>query len=118
MKKESDTLRTILWVEPALCERMGKLCMEADPSLPRDQAVFDEEVTFSDGMRMAVQVISPTQPELEPCWTQGVLFDEHGCERGCTEVGERFCGEYSVLCEGMTYTVEVCAGSRSTAPTV
>jgi hypothetical protein len=36
----------------------------------RDECVFDREVEFDDGRRMAIQVIASSEPA-EGCWTQG-----------------------------------------------
>lgn len=66
--------------------------------------LFDREAVFADGHRMAIQVVS--SPD-EPAWTQGVLFDANGAELGCTDVGESFLGEYSVLDGGTRYSVLV-----------
>ena len=85
--------------------RMAKYCREPSPDVARDTAIFDKEHVFPDGTRMAIQVCSTPQPDLEPCWTQGVLFSPTGEELGCTEVGETFAGEYYVG----DYLVEVVA---------
>jgi len=73
----------------------------------RGETLFDEEFVFDDGNRMAVQVVASVEPENEPCWTQGVLFDAAGNELGTTDVGESFLGEYTVSHDGNDYTVVV-----------
>lgn len=75
----------------------------------RDECVFDREVVFDDGCRMAIQAV--VNNDLEGGWTQGVLFSPEGAELGCTDVSERLAGQYSVAVEREngthTYNVEV-----------
>jgi len=75
----------------------------------KGETVFDEEVEFSDGRMMAIQVIGPLEGD-EPCWTQGVLYEKNGgCwhEIACTDVGESLLGEYHLSYSNTEYTVEV-----------
>jgi hypothetical protein len=69
---------------------------QPNSTLPKDEAIFDEEVVFDDGKRMAIQVVTTTNPGEESCWSQGVLFSQSGQELGCTDVGESLLGEYEV----------------------
>lgn len=79
-----------------------------------DEVIFDRETAFPDGMRMAIRVVAPTiDPEHESAWTEGVLFDANGCERGCTEPGESAAGEYTIDCDGSTYTAVVAAAAAA-----
>lgn len=75
----------------------------------RDECVFDREVVFDDGCRMAIQAV--VNNDLEGGWMQGVLFSPEGTELGCTDVGDRLAGEYSVAVDREdgthTYTVDV-----------
>jgi hypothetical protein len=87
--------------------RLDKLCEEPDDDVPKDCAIFDKEVAFPDNKRVAIQVVSSTQPREEPCWTQGVLFSPEGHELGCTDVGETLSGEYILSDSGIDYTVVV-----------
>lgn len=73
----------------------------------KDEPLYDEEFTFADGIRMAVQVCPSTNPDEEECWTQGVLFTPDGVELGCTDVGESFVGDYEIEHNGRWYCVEV-----------
>lgn len=95
-------------------DRLEELCRGPATGCGRDETVFDREVTFDDGCRMAIQVVAPNEPETESCWTQGVLFDKGGAEIGLTEPGEGVGGEYRVETEGGFYTVVVTDGSRTT----
>jgi len=88
-------------------ELMGKWCQEPPGDCGRGEAVFDEEVVFSNGNRMAIQVIASEEPNEEECWTQGVVFDPKGNELGCTDVGESFMGEYHVYDGEDEYVCEV-----------
>ena len=97
----------ILKVKREEAEQYSRLCNEPDASNLKDQVIYDEEVTFANGMRMAIQVISPTEPAKESCWVQGILLDSGGFENGCTEVGESFLGKYEVADEEDTYCVTV-----------
>jgi hypothetical protein len=78
-----------------------------DSSVKKDGCEYDDEVVFADGFRMAIQVCSSTQPSIEPCWTQGVLFDPDGFEVGFTEPGESLLGEYTVQHQDTLYRVVV-----------
>lgn len=75
----------------------------------RDECVFDREVVFEDGRRMAIQVV--TNLDGGGAWTQGVLFGAEGGELGCTEPGDKLAGEYRVDVEEEdgthTYTAKV-----------
>lgn len=99
--------RETMIVEPAEFDLNAQRCREPSADLPRDTAVFDREIPFADGKRMAVQVCTPTDPTAESCWTQGVLYDPTGTELACTEVGESFGGEYQVAYDDQEYVVDV-----------
>ncbi len=85
-----------LRVQKETAELMEKWCQEPPMDCGRGEPVFDEEVRFANGNRMAIQVIASENPNEESCWTQGVVFDKKGNELGCTDVGESFLGEYQV----------------------
>lgn len=96
-----------LHVGKELGEEMERICREPDSSVKGDGVEFDEEVTFPNGNRMAIQVCASGDPEEEPCWTQGVLFGPEGTELGCTDVGESFEGEYHIWHNDDEYVCEV-----------
>lgn len=81
-----------LKVEPKLLAKLNAWCQKQDPDTGKE-VVFDEEVYFENGWRMAIQVVGCQD---EPAWTQGVVFDPDGNERGCTDVGDQLDGEYIV----------------------
>jgi hypothetical protein len=89
-------MHKVLYVDPARADELQLVCSHVTDGLSKGEVVFDEEAVFLNGARMAIQVIAPNEPESEPCWTQGVLFDKTGNELGCTEVGSCFLGEYVV----------------------
>jgi len=93
-------------------DRLEALCRGPAEDCRRDECVFDREVEFDDGLRMAIQVIASSEPA-EGCWTQGVLFDADGAELGCTEPDDTFAGKYVVECDGDSYTVRVTDDSRA-----
>lgn len=93
-------------------DRLEELCRGPATDCGSDETVFDHEVTFDDGCRMAIQVVAPNDPA-ESCWTQGVLFDADGAELGCTEAAQFFAGVYVVECDGDSYTVRVMDDSRA-----
>ena len=68
----------ILEVPHRLATRLETYCQQPPLDCGRGEAIFDEEVTFHDGKRMAIQVIASEQPDTEECWTQGVVFDARG----------------------------------------
>ena len=88
-------------------ERYRQLCSSPDASVGRGEVIFDREHKFTNGLRMAIQVIGSAEPEDEPCWTQGVLYDIDGSELGCTDVGESLLGDFTVEHNGTEYTVTV-----------
>jgi hypothetical protein len=97
-----------LLVEKVKALTFEKYCREPSAAdCGRGEIIFDSEVEFDNGYCMVIQVIASESPEDESCWTQGVLFDENGCELGCTDVGETFLGEYCVSDLGDDYVVEV-----------
>lgn len=83
-----------LKVEADKAEQLEKFCQTPPGDCGRGEVLFDEEVKFPNGHRVAIQVIASETPDTESCWTQGVLFSPTGSEEGCTEVGESFLGEY------------------------
>ena len=96
-----------LQVEKSIAKEMEKICSRICRDVKKDGVEFDEEVVFEDGNRMAIQVCGPGDPSEETCWTQGVVFDSEGNELGCTDCGESFLGEYSVVIGDDEYVVNV-----------
>lgn len=101
-----------LLVQPHIAEDLEKCCDEIVTDVSKDGVEFDQEVVFSNGMRMAVQVCGPGDPTNESCWTQGILFDPHGNECGYTDCGESFLGEYYVFYNDDEYITEVIVDER------
>lgn len=66
----------------------------------QDELIFDHEITFPDGKRMAIQAHHNG-------WSQGVLFAPSGVELGYTDVGEELLGEYIVWSNDTEYNVLV-----------
>jgi len=95
-------------------DRLEALCRGPAVDCGRDETIFDREVRFDDGCRMAIQVVAPNAVETDSCWTQGVLFDAEGHELGCTEVGESVAGSYEIEHDGNNYEVDVMDDSRTT----
>ena len=95
----------VLVVGKDTADKLERFCQEPPGDCGRGEVVFDEEVKFQNGNRMAIQLIASEEPNDETCWTQGVVFDELGNELGCTDVGESFLGKYHVFvpaADGMT----------------
>jgi hypothetical protein len=105
------THKKLLYVPPVDFDQCEAWC--AAPTverLPEEQAVFDQEVVFDDGMRMAIQVCSTYDSREQSCWSQGVLFDPTGNEIDST-MGETFGGEFYCRDEDENdYIVEVLRG--------
>lgn len=93
-----------MWVAHRSVEKIKQALSK--PTTGNGEVIFDNEVVFPNGFRMAIQVIA-AETEGETAWTQGVLFDEDGNELGCTDVGESFLGEYCVNYDGTEYIVNV-----------
>tara|TARA_Y100000296_G_C5128398_1_gene234130 strand:+ start:196 stop:516 length:321 start_codon:yes stop_codon:yes gene_type:complete len=93
----SETLNyKVMTVDPPMADQLGRWCEEPPTGCGRGEVIFDEEVHFLDKYFMVVQVTTSEEPDGEPCWTQGVLFNEQGRECGFTEPREEFLGEYRV----------------------
>lgn len=77
----------------------------------RDEIVWEGESRFSDGTQAVFQVCASNDPEEEPCWSQIVLFDEHGAEIACSDVSETVLGPCDFFyIDGTAYTVNVVEG--------
>ena len=86
---------------------LEKYCRFPAADCKAGETLFDKELVFSDGNRMAIQVITSLSPIEETAWTQGVLFDPMGNELGCTDVSDSFAGDYYVFSKGDTYCSRV-----------
>jgi hypothetical protein len=61
--------------------------------MPKSGTIFDEEVTFRNGNRVAIQVCAC---EDDTPYVQAVLFNKNGDELGCSCCDYSFGGEYIV----------------------
>lgn len=97
-------------IDAAMLDSMNDLC-EHDPGHGNGEVYFDKEVTFDNGMRVAIQLIASEHDFIgdftPPAWTQGVLFTHEGQEIGCTEVCDSMSGEYVIFDGDDEYTVLV-----------
>ena len=91
-----------------LCDELGSI------RYPYNETIYDEEVVFDNGMRVAIQVIASESDICEnvqpPAWTQGVLFTPDGYEVSFTEVGDKVDGLYHCPDGDDLYIVEVVGG--------
>jgi len=104
--EKTKTLKVPQWE----ADQMELYCLKPpmpDHNVPKDSPVFDTEVQFDNGHRVAIQVIASNEPDKESCWVQGVLFEENGQEIACTDVGESFLGEYNLYDGDDLYIVNV-----------
>jgi hypothetical protein len=90
-------------VETPLADSLDNDCQTIG-DVKSGTVLFDREVTFDDGHRMAIQVIAARG---DCAWTQGVLFAPDGQEVGYTEVMPAFLATYTVKVDDQTYTVDV-----------
>ena len=95
-------------------DQLEELCRGPAVGCDPDETIFDREVVFDDGCRMAIQVVAPNATETESCWTQGVLFSPAGDELGCTQPCDRVCGHYRVETDDGIYSAGVEDGSKTT----
>jgi hypothetical protein len=86
----------VMTVDRPLADQLERWCDKPQAKYDRGAVIFDKEVYFLDRHFMVVQVITSNEPDKEPCWTQGILFNEQGRECGFTEPGEEFLGEYQI----------------------
>lgn len=93
-----------MWVDHRSVKKIEQALSQ--PIHSKGEVIFDNEIVFPNGFRMAIQVIA-AEKKGETAWTQGVLFDEDGNELGCTEVGDYFLSDYTVFYDKTEYTVNV-----------
>ena len=103
-------MQAALKVPRDICKVLEQACSYPISDVGRGETIFDEEVIFQDGNRMAIQVVTSLEPEKEPAWTQGVLFAPNGTELGFTECGDSFIDEYIVWYNNTEYSVIVSEG--------
>jgi hypothetical protein len=99
--------RKVLCILPDVAEQLTELLNKPSEGVGKGEVVFDEEVLFPNGRRMAIQVVASLDPLKEPCWSQGVLFSSEGEELGHTDVGESILGEFHCWDGNDEYAVEV-----------
>jgi hypothetical protein len=78
------------------------------PDVGPDEVLFDQEVTFDNGNRLAIRCCSGNG---ESAWVESILFDAAGNELVVGEVGESVRGLHQCEYDGDTYKVWV-AGRR------
>lgn len=104
-------------VVPAhIASEMVRICRDVVPDVKKNGVEFDQEVRFSNGYFMVIQVCGPGDPKEESCWTQGVFYRESGNELTCTDAGESFLGEYHIEWGGDEYVVEVVTDGELNVP--
>ncbi len=94
-------------VEASLFDKLEVLIAAEQPveGMGENDMVFLQSATFSNSIEMDIKIVN----SMESPWTEGVLL-EHGCEVGCTDVGESLAGEYIVEFEGTEYCTIVRKG--------
>lgn len=77
-------------------DRFGRILDHGEPvpGAKCDEVLYQNSVRFDNGYQMDIKVVNGT--EEDGPWTEGVLFDEHGTELGCTEVGDTLGGGYII----------------------
>ena len=101
------TFEKTLLIPSRMVQQLKKLIEGPAEDCGRDEVIFDEEVIFDDGVRMAIQVCAPNEVETEGCWVQGVLFTSDGHELGCTGADDSILGEYNIECDNNEYVCHV-----------
>ena len=101
------TYSGVMLVDARQAEALERFCHEPPGDCGRGECLFDVEYVFSNGNRMAIQVVASEEPDEEACWTQGVVFDLAGNEIGVTSPGDSFLGEYYVWVHEDEYVVNV-----------
>jgi hypothetical protein len=102
-----------LYVGCLLADCLETRCREPDANLQlnwglaKDQLLFDEEVIFDNGRFMTIQVCQPSNNDMESCWVKAMLYIRDGCGPYCSEVGDRFRGDYRLEYGGDEYIVTV-----------
>ena len=96
----SETLNyEVMTVGDSGAKYIDRLCHEPEKeplAHKGGSVIFDDEVHFLDKHFMVIQVVASKEPDKEPAWTQGILFNAQGRECGITPQTEEFLGTYQV----------------------
>lgn len=91
-------------------QRLTKLniaCQSPTPETGKGTVLYKHCIYFNDVYRMLIQVVTSLEPHIEPAWVQGVLYDSDDCELGSTLPSNHIDGEYTVVHDGIRFTVVV-----------
>lgn len=90
-----------------ILDDIDRKCRWPDHNLTADEVIFDEEVVFEDGCRMALRVVASDCPNQYPCWTEAILFDDKGIELACSPIDDTLRGKWTIYFEDKEYSVNV-----------
>ena len=102
--KCEHTFVRVMNVKFEIADAMQQITNGFDKTVRSDSPEFDDEVVFSNGYRMAIQVCSG---EGESAWTQAILFDADGNQLSFTEAQPEFLGKYEIAWCDSLYVVHV-----------
>lgn len=99
-------------ISKAKADHINKLLNEQPQSAAEcfgENEIHSEEISFSDGMRMCIDVCGVQYEEGgdNTAWTQAVLYNTDGAELTFTEPGFDYLGEWTLSYEGNNYTVVI-----------
>lgn len=98
-KELAEAIRHILEDEPA----------NEDECFGSKEPAITVTARFEDGKEMDVKCCGVDYEEsgYNTGWTEAVLFDENGCELGCTDVEDEFLGDWELEHGDDEYVIHV-----------
>jgi len=82
-------------VDSKIGDRLEDMCDSPCQDTGRGEVLFDKDLAIGNGRFASVQVIASLDPDVEPAWSQVVVFDEQtGAELDFSEPSDSFYGEY------------------------
>ena len=99
-----NTFVRVMNVDFETANAMQQITGGFDKATKSDGTEFDDEITFGNVFRMAIQVCPD---EGYSAWTQAVLFDSEGHELAFTEPQPAFLGKYEIVHGDSLYVVHV-----------
>ena len=118
ISKSEDPYQRTIFITPREIETIYRYLTKvptcAEECLPEDKPIT-HEITFPDGVKMAIYVCGTPYKEGGPnntAWTRAVLFSRDGVQVDDSGVCEDLLGKWELQYQGDTYRVVVCASAK------
>lgn len=109
MNTAATILTATINLSKEVAARAAALCDDPPGStVRRDDPVYVWRAKFEDGRQADIKVIAPSDPDEDPCWSEGVLFDAEGRELAiCSGDDGDPTEDWEFLSNGVKYVVKV-----------